>query len=308
MNYLEKLLSSIMFFLIAFFVLSCNSKDQQFIEKKIIVDTVRILYAVSKFPTPVLNVPDFDSVYGGRDGKTLKKSSSGLIKELEYVAYVGSVFKIIKSINRGSYNIYEVNSKEYDIKELGINLFIDSRFVDTTSVKPVDRILLLPTKDSILKFMDENVGALYVWGANNVNGVKQMTEFYKPKGQLSEIDLKEWSLKGVDCSGLLYEATNGYTPRNTYQLVYFGKSLKIEGLKTDQILSLLKPLDIIVWKGHVIIVYDDKTTIQSAHSSWGVVKKDLKAVIEKTMSTRKPVNEWKEDDTKQFIIKRWYPE
>ena len=53
-------------------------------------------YAVSKYFTPVLYTKNFYGVYGGKDGKTLKRSKNGLIKELEYVAYPGSIFEILE--------------------------------------------------------------------------------------------------------------------------------------------------------------------------------------------------------------------
>lgn len=288
------------------FALRCN-KQQEPVVKEVKKDTPQKLYAVSKYPTPVLNTPFIDSVYGGKDGKTLKKSPTGLVKELEYVAYVGSSFEILSIINRGSFNIYKINAEDYSIPELHIDLFIDSRFVDTTSIKPKKRNVNLPKNDEIINFMLDNIGALYVWGGNNIEGVPQMFSFYPPKGKLDSKEEKEWGLKGVDCSGLLYQATDGYTPRNTHQLVYFGKSVEIEGLSVNEIVSKVEPLDIIVWKGHIIIIIDNKTTVQSAHSSWGVVKKDLESVLKQVMLKRKALNEWVDDETKKFVIRRWYP-
>jgi len=267
------------------------------------------LYAVAKYPTPVLSTGDFEQVYGGADGKTLKKSPTGLIKELEYVAYEGSVFEVTGTIDRGNHKIYKIYAHDYDIPELGLELFVDSRFVDTTTVKPVERKIVLPSKADIYKYFDANEGALYVWGGNNVGGVSKMFEFYKPAGALDERDELEWGLKGVDCSGLIYEATNGYTPRNTHQLVYFGKPIKIAGLSADEIVYKLQPLDLIVWKGHVIIVYDNKTTIESSHSAWGVIKKDLHTVISKFIKNdRKPMDEWDDAQPKSFVVRRWYAE
>ena len=49
--------------------------------------------------------------------------------------------------------------------------------------------------------------ALYVWEATIQKGIPEMLEFYKPSGTLPYDVLKRWTLKGVDCSGLLYEAT-----------------------------------------------------------------------------------------------------
>lgn len=263
------------------------------------------LYAVSKFFTPVINSKNFSAVYGGKDGKTLKRSKNGLIKELEYVAYPGSIFEILDEYKNGNYSVYKVYTDEYDISELNIELFIDSRFVDVTENKPEKRNTELPSKEKIYEYLDKSLGALYVWGANNIEGVKEMMEFYPPSGKLNEKETKEWQLKGVDCSGLIYEATNGYTSRNTHQMVYMGDAVDIEGLTAKEIAKKVKPLDIIVWKGHVILVYDNKTTIESAFSGGGVVKKDLVSVLTKLMQKRTPMNEWGTGGN-IFVIRRWY--
>lgn len=288
-------------------MISCGENNVK-LERKVEVTGPRKLYALSKYPTPVLNTPYIDSVYGGKDGNTLKKSKSGLIKELEYVAYIGSSFEILDIINKGSHSVYKVYASDYSISELNIELFIDSRFVDTTSFKPEQRIAKLPRKEEIIKFMNENIGALYVWGGNNIEGVPQMLSFYSPRGKLDQKEEKEWGLKGLDCSGLLYQATDGYTPRNTHQLVNYGNPVLIEGLEPDEIIAEVEPLDLIVWKGHVIVIIDSETTIQSAHSSWGVVVKDLKSVLAQVMSKRKAVNNWSDNKSKQFVIRRWFPE
>jgi hypothetical protein len=42
-------------------------------------------FAVAKEPTPVLNSPDFEAVFGGSDGMTVKTDASGLIREMEFI-------------------------------------------------------------------------------------------------------------------------------------------------------------------------------------------------------------------------------
>ncbi|MFH1801090.1 MAG: hypothetical protein ABH891_09660 [Candidatus Omnitrophota bacterium] len=51
-------------------------------------------YARAEKSTPVLNTADFPVVFGGADGKTLKKDPSGLIREVEFIALPGTVFEI----------------------------------------------------------------------------------------------------------------------------------------------------------------------------------------------------------------------
>jgi len=290
------------------FVLSNGCREEKIVLQKVDNKFGSKLFAVSRIPTPVLNTQYFDSIYGGKDGRTLKKSSSGLVKELEYVAYPGTSFEILNIINKGNHSIYRVYAEDYSIPELKIELYIDSRFTDTTRIKPSPRKVDLPSKSEIINYMKTNTGSLYVWGGNNVEGVPEMFEFYPPSGKLDEKERKEWGLKGVDCSGLIYQATNGFTPRNTHQMVTYGEAVEIEGLSSDEIAKKLLPLDLIVWKGHVIIVIDNGITIQSAHSSWGVVQKGLKEVLKSLMAKRTALNAWNDDESKKFVIRRWYKE
>ncbi|MBS1552962.1 MAG: peptidoglycan endopeptidase [Bacteroidetes bacterium] len=264
------------------------------------------LYAVSVYDTPVLNTPDFDRIYGGKDGSTLAFNKSGLVKELEYVAFPRSVFEIKDEFRKGDHSIYKVISEEYDIVLNGTELFIDSRFVELKDTKPERKKIPKPSKEQIYNFFDKCKDADYVWGANNINGVDKMFEFYRPKGNINSDIYNHWCMKGLDCSGLIYEATNGYTPRNTHQMVTYGNGIKIEGKSVSEIAELLEPLDMIVWKGHVIYVYDKNTTIQSAQSEGGVVKKDLNSTLNKIMQTRRPANVWSDDKGKVFVVRRWF--
>lgn len=268
-------------------------------------DDIPKKFAVSKYPTPVLNSANFESVYGGKDSMILKRNKNGLIKELEYVAQPGTVFEILEEYKKNGYSIYKVYTKEYDIPDLNISLYIDSRFVEVMDTMPNEKKITKPNISEIYNYLDKSIGTLYIWGANNIQGVDKMKEFYKPKRKLSIKEEKEWTMKGLDCSGLLYEATNGFTPRHTYQLVYFGDPVLIEGLDADEIISRIEPLDLIVWKGHVIIVYDKSTTIESSYRAKGVVKKNLTDVINQLLKTRKPVNEWNDANYKKFVIRRW---
>ena len=70
-------------------------------------------------------------------------------------------------------------------------------------------------------------------------------------------------MRGVDCSGLLYEATGGFTPRNTSALVTVWKSRPCCRSEHREIVGRLEPLDLIVWNGHVLIVLDRLRLIES---------------------------------------------
>jgi hypothetical protein len=231
----------------------------------------KALYALAFEPTPVLNTPDFESVFGGSNGISLKKDNEGLIRAVEYIALKGTVFEILDVTDKGDHKILHVKTDYYDY---GSELFIDSRFVKIQNSKPDSPIKKLPSKKEIYSFLDKAVGSKYIWGGNCIEGIDKMLEFYPPKGTIDDDTKLEWILKGCDCSGLMYEATNGYTERNTSKLVNEGEPVLIEGLTAEEIADKLKPLDMIVWTGHVIYVYDEITAIQSALSKGGVVKKE----------------------------------
>ncbi|MDD3088364.1 MAG: NlpC/P60 family protein [Candidatus Omnitrophica bacterium] len=260
-------------------------------------------YRVSIIPTPVLNTPDFSSVFGGSDGKTVKLDQSGLIREMEYIALPGTVFEIENSYPENGHSILKVRTSDYPS---GNGLYIDSRFVRYTEERPPERTRILPPAEVILRRMSSMEGAPYMWGGNIREGVAKMTEFYPPSGRIDETTRRLWRLEGVDCSGLLYQAADGYTPRNTSSLVNYGSGLNIAGLSAKQISLMLRPLDLIVWSGHVIIVFDEQTVIESSGQG-GVKRSNLRKKLEGLVSERVPVNNWNSADGKRFVIRRWYP-
>jgi len=261
------------------------------------------LYAIATGSTPVLNTPDFESVFGGADGMSLKKDSEGLIRGVEYIALKGTVFEILDETDKGDHKILHVKTDFYDY---GNELYIDSRFVRIRKTKPELPVKKLPSKKEIYSFLDRAIGSKYIWGGDCIEGIDKLLEYYPPKGKIDDNTKLEWSLKGCDCSGLMYEATNGYTERNTSKLVYEGEPVLIEGLPAEEIADKLKPLDMIVWKGHVIYVYDEITAIQSALSKGGVVKTDLVETLKHLMETRTPVNNYDAGTGDRFVVRRWY--
>jgi hypothetical protein len=261
------------------------------------------LYAVAKGPTPVLNTNDFKSVFGGADGMTVKTDNQGLIREMEYIALPGTVFDLIGEYDYGTYKIFKVETKEY---EYNTNLYVDSRFLDLKKQRPPERKINLPSKGEIYDFLDKVTGNRYCWGGNFNNGISRLIELYQPSGNISSQLKNEWMLTGCDCSGLMFEATNGYTPRNTSKLVNYGNAVEIEGLSAEEIAAKLMPLDMMVWNGHVIYVYDENTAIQSSLSKGGVVKTDLITTIKDLMGSRTPVNNYDSSAGERFVIRRWF--
>lgn len=185
-------------------------------------------YARAEKPTPVLNTPDFCSVFGGADGKTLVRDEQGLIREVEFIAFPGTVFYIENAINVNGALIYQVSTADYPPQKTGI--FIDSRFVSLSANSLNQGSQKLPSRKTILDRMVANRGLRYVWGGNSSRGIPEMFQFYPPSQRLEPEAERMWALHGLDCSGLLYETADGDTPRNTSDLIRFGKPVAIAGL------------------------------------------------------------------------------
>ena len=259
-------------------------------------------YCVASLPCPVLNTPDFRSVLGGRDGKTVKVDQKGLIRELEFIALPGTLFEIIDETKKESYSILKVKTSEYPSS---IPLFIDSRFVRFSRECPPEREKYIYSQNRIISSMASMKGHPYMWGGNYVDGIRQLPEFYPPSGKISPKMLSLWRLEGVDCSGLIYQASGGYTPRNTSSMLFFGERVEILGLSAEEIALKVKPLDLIVWQGHVVIVLSSDTTIESTHPE-GVIVSALVPRLKKIMAERTPANIHSKNSKKTFVIRRWH--
>lgn len=268
-------------------------------------------YAVARLSTPVFNVPEMNEIFGGKDGKTLHLDGSGLIRELEFIALPDTVFHVQEVINKDAAVIYRVTTDDYPYPSRD-GYYIDSRFVETVKTRPPDRVKVLPSRQTIVDNLLSAKGNIYVWGGNSRRGVPELLSFYPPGRYLSPRMEKLWTLKGLDCSGLLYEATGGYTPRNTSSLVNFGQPVDIEGLTAGEIAGIVRPLDLIAWKGHVIIVLDEDTTIESRSGdpaggrNGGVIVRKAADTLGEILSEKVPVNEYHESGEKCFVIRRWF--
>ncbi|MBX7041870.1 MAG: peptidoglycan endopeptidase [Ignavibacteria bacterium] len=260
-------------------------------------------YVISRDFTPVLNTADFESVFGGVDGMTVKLDSKGLIREMEFIAFPGTVFEVIASENRDGYEILEVKTNDY---VYDARLFIDSRFTDAYDINmpPAERRKEMPGKDSIIARMKALAGSPYMWGGNFAEGVSKMLEYYRPAGEIGTEVKDLWTLKGVDCSGLIYESTGGITPRNTSSLVSYGRGVPVEGKTVAEIIPILEPLDLIVWSGHVIIVLDRDEVIESSPPA-GVHTSQLEERLTEVINERTPVDEWGSSKGKRFVVRRW---
>ena len=201
--------------LLLFVTVACSIATPSFAES----------YAVAKTATPVLNSPEFGKVFGGRDGKTLKTDSCGQVREMEFIALPGTVFKVMGKSGSGNNTVYLVETEEYPTSK-GVSLYVDSRFLELQNDLPQSRKRSLPSKQEIVNRMIASSGMPYVWGGNVRQGVSDLFSFYY-QSKIREKDAKRLTLAGLDCSGLLYETTNGWTPRNTSALIRFGDGVPV---------------------------------------------------------------------------------
>lgn len=297
--------------------LSLITCERQKIEQKQ-TENKEARYAVAVKPTPVLNTPDFSSVFGGNDGRTLKLNAKKHVEEVEFVALPGTIFTIEKAVSKGSHEILKVKTEDYPYEKQE-GYYIDSRFVEKKVERPAERKKSLPDKGAIINRLLAAKGAIYVWGGNYVKGIPEMLEFYPVRkkapselsngaGQLSEDVRDRWMLKGVDCSGLLYEATDGYIPRNIESLFNYGSPVDVKGMSPEEIVKKLKPLDIIVYQRHMVIVLSSRDAIESSMAH-GVHIISLTGRLRALGENMLPGNDYKKDEgSDKFVARRWYSE
>ncbi|MBI5274531.1 MAG: hypothetical protein HY860_05710 [Chlamydiales bacterium] len=251
--------------------------------------------AIAITATPILNTPDFSFVYGAVDGSLLL-DQKGFFRPLEMIVFPNTVFTVVKQ--HGQY-ILEVTTKEYLSQK---KLFIDKRFVSITTDKPPERTISLPAFEEIKNKLLVHVGRPYVWGGNMLEALDKINEYY-PTKQLSPYENIIKVCDGIDCSGLLYYATNGFVPRNTKEMCFFGRSIPIENKQIEDM--SLKPLDMILDKGHVVFVLDERYCIQSKEK-FGVYIAPTRNILSSLFRRKKPRNQWDlELENDIFIINRW---
>lgn len=263
------------------------------------------LFAKTLFPTPVFNTPEIASCFGGENGDALLLDEQGMMRAVETVLFSETPIILLQKMKQPY--IWKINTKEYPYN---IEQFIDERFITKVDTIPSERSVKLSSSSIILKTMLELERTRYIWGGNWPHGIDLLPNIYPSKSSLYELDphiIDTWSLRGVDCSGLLHYATNGWTPRNTSSLVSFGNVIDIEGKSIASILEKLQPLDLIVWKGHVVCAIDKHATIESKLSD-GVIKLDSYERLSEIMNERRPANSCSSSEDSTFVIRRWHPD
>lgn len=266
-------------------------------------------YATARIATPVMNSPDMKAVFGGATGRNLKVDRCGQVRELEFIALPETRFTILKIHSTGRGDVYQVATDEYPVPP-ATRLYIDGRFLTPGPSDATPRRRTLPLQDEIVATLRSTVGMPYVWGGNVPAGVPELASWFFTGMAAADGGR---TLAGLDCSGLLYFATGGWTPRNSSQLISYGRGVAVAGRKSAEISALLQPLDLIVWNGHVIIVLDRQTAIESrldcgAPGNGGVVLTPLTQRINEITRTRRPADSWPAGNKSReiFVVRRWY--
>lgn len=277
------------------------------------------LQARASGPTPIFYTGSLHEIFGGATGTGLMLDDYNQIDPLETVALSGTTFQIVGAMFDHGNVIYQVTTPDYAYPT-DTGYFIDARFVDVVWMPLatlVSREKHMPSKEVILSNLRSSLGLPYIWGGSVPTGVPKLLEYYTPKGLVSEELRAKWTFRGVDCSGLLYAATEGSTPRNTSTLVTAGTGIDIVGKTSAEIIPLLQPLDIIAWKGHMMIVLNTDEVIQSRADYGtgtlgfqdGVKIRPLKEVLDELLASRVAVNSIDDsvpEGKKKFVIRRWY--
>lgn len=268
-------------------------------------------YGVARLAAPVLNTPAFRSVFGGSDGRTLKTDRCGQVRELEFIALPGTVFRIRAELQQGAELVYRVETDDYPLPA-GAPLYVESRFVEVRGDCPSPRPRRLPNRKMVVAHLRGTIGSPYVWGGNQRQGIRELIGMFY-RGKFSPEAERHGILAGLDCTGLLYEATGGWTPRNSSGLVSYGRRIPVAGRSAVELALMLEPLDLIVWNGHVIIVLDRGTVIESRlecgrPGKGGVTTAPLRQRLAEIMRTRRPADDWPKGSKQRdlFVVRRWY--
>lgn len=251
-------------------------------------------YAVTTTPLPVYN-----SRAAAANGSPPQPDQCGQVRQLEFIALPATLFRVVAETGTGRQTILEVTTDAYRTPA-GIRLYIHDTGLTRHVAPAPSRKPPPPQPTEVLNRLLSARGLPYVWGGNLRQGL--------------QTNANETMYAGLDCSGLLYDATDGFTPRNTADLVNYGQPVPISGLSLDQLVKRLKPLDLIVWKGHVVIVADGGQAIESVllcgqPGNGGVQLTPLRQRLKEIMTRRRAVDSWPEgsDKQRQFVIRRWLP-
>ena len=278
-----------------------------------------VWYAVTKLPTPVYILAwddvDINWIMGWKNTTWVHFDDYNTIDELDVVLLPWTSVTLLKEIKTWWNLYYQIRTREFDAwlwsEE---NLYIDSRFVENIDYKAWERKSILPSKEEIIQNLYAALWTQYVWWWNWYQWISEIDDFYETPVdvELSELEHEYKILQWTDCSGLLWQATDWYTPRNTRGLLTFWSGVAISWNTIDEIVNKVEPLDLIVWAWHVIVILDKEHAIESLRKEnfeWGAEVVDLHERLEDIFTKRYPVDEYNESfllEKEKFVVRRWY--
>lgn len=239
--------------LLPLLLVGCSSVQEE--PEPIVVDDG--LYAVAELPTPVFSEPDIPALFNiiEQDGENIIEGIDdwASFDPLQTILIKGEVLEIHNELEFGDKTVYEITAEAYPSED---KLYILAEFAQVLSSKLDTRDSRNYSKDDIIENLKEWEGSPYFWGGSLKEGLIEMLDIMPPSLELNELRNSQYTLVGGDCSGILYDATDGATPRNTSDLVSFGDPVEIEGKSIDKIVDSLELLDMIVWQGHSAYVIE----------------------------------------------------
>jgi hypothetical protein len=321
---------------LALFVTGCGSDDvpqqTELIDKQLNeIMAAKSPFAFGKGDVPILNTHDWDLVFGGPAGDTLKYDRYGEVDELVFVALPNTPFNLQRQIRKktrsGAETIYyKVTTPVYRGEE---ELWVDGRFLDLQDLRPSTTDAEAPSAAKILITLREYDGLPYNWRGSSDLGIPELLEFYPPADSVSERTQSDWMLKGFDSLGMLYRASGGSTPLDLKTLARFGEpvfvdtseitNLDVNGNTVDttvpkakKIMSSLRPLDIISFGDRVWIVLDQSEVIESKYRSKfdgsvqiSTLYDTLVGLLQKGVFVQDSFEELENKEAKKFFIRRF---
>lgn len=277
-------------------------------------------YAVTKLPTPLYwqneNYVNLNRIMWGTGTTWLKLDSANTIDELWVVLPPNRPLTLINKVETWDFTYYNVRTREFDTwSGSADSRYIDSRLVEKQEYKAAEHEPQLPSKWQLIKNLFDALWTQYVRGWSRYQWIPEMNELYPTPEwvELSESEKEYKILKWVDCSWLLWQATDWYTPRNSRGMLTFWKSVPISWNTIDEIIEKVEPLDVLARWWHVIIILSKDYEIESIRKEnfeWGPEIVDLRTRLEDIFTRRVPVDERSESslsDKEKFVIRRRYP-
>ncbi len=214
---------------------------------------------------PLMSLP-MDEVFADELAFVSHLDSQQLLRSMEMVLLPGQQVQFVRFGKGSSIQVVFADYSKY-------LLYTDaSAFFPEATKKPQPTKPKYISAGTILQNLLDRVGVPYFWGGNVSSGQPKMLEWY-PNYPHEEALKTLWQCTGVDCSGLLYEATEGGTPRNTSGLKDFGEEVSYEGESFEHFVqNSLQPLDLLVFSGHVVIAIGDGCYIESTTGGDRVVR------------------------------------